>query len=70
VPGFSVYYPSTYNLASYNRDYYNFPTSVNPNVGFRVASIEGVPEPSTIALLGMGFIAFLGWAWRRRRVDP
>jgi sulfatase modifying factor 1 len=58
-PGFHVFYPSSFNLASENRDYYNFPTSVNPNVGFRVASL--VPEPSTILLLGIGAISLLGY---------
>lgn len=27
-----------------------------------------IPEPSTFALLGIGVISLLGWAWRRRRL--
>jgi hypothetical protein len=32
-----------------------------------VAEISSVPEPSTLVLLGIGAIGFLGWAWRRRK---
>ena len=34
--------------------------------GFAVMS-QAVPEPSTAALLGIGVLALLGFAWRRRR---
>jgi MYXO-CTERM domain-containing protein len=68
-PGFSVYYPSSYDLASYNRDYYNYPNSENnPDVGFRVASlVTPTPEPSSlVALSGLGAVGLLP-AWRRRK---
>jgi hypothetical protein len=32
-----------------------------------IFSIGSVPEPSTIALLGMGAFGLLAWAWRRRK---
>lgn len=61
-PAFSIYYPSSFNLSSVNRDYYNYPTSVNPNVGFRVASI--IPEPTSLVMIVMG--AALIWLQKRR----
>jgi hypothetical protein len=32
-----------------------------------VMRVEGVPEPSTFVLLGMGAVGLLGFAWRRRK---
>jgi hypothetical protein len=29
--------------------------------------VGSVPEPSTVALLGMGAVGLLGFAWRRRK---
>jgi formylglycine-generating enzyme len=55
---FSFYLHSSYR---YNGCY---PSIEGYDIGFRVAS---VPEPSTLALLGIGAIGLLGWAWRRRR---
>ena len=37
-----------------------------PNAG-AVYVIQGVPEPSTLVLLGVGAMSFLAYAWRRRR---
>lgn len=39
------------------------PQQQNLDVGFRLAST--VPEPSTLTLLGMGVLGFLGYGWRR-----
>jgi formylglycine-generating enzyme len=41
------------------------PAGWSLNVGFRVAS---VPEPSALALLGIGILSLLTYAWRRRHV--
>ena len=42
------------------------PTSESYAFGFRVATIT-VPEPSTLALLGIGAIGLFSYGWRRRR---
>jgi formylglycine-generating enzyme len=42
----------------------DFPTYEGFDMGFRIAS---VPEPSALALLGIGAIGLLGHAWRRRK---
>lgn len=34
---------------------------------FSVADVRTIPEPSTVALLSMGTVALLAYAWRRRR---
>ena len=55
---------TSYGLAASDRGSYLYPTVRSYLVGFRVASI---PEPSTFALLAMGAVALLAYAWRRRR---
>jgi formylglycine-generating enzyme len=52
-------------LLASNRNYFGVPTREIPSLGFRIASI--VPEPSTLALLGMGAIGLLVYAWRCRK---
>jgi hypothetical protein len=41
----------------------------NTETGIDNWSVSIVPEPGTFALLGMGAIGLLGFAWRRRRRD-
>ncbi|MEI8372587.1 MAG: SUMF1/EgtB/PvdO family nonheme iron enzyme [Planctomycetota bacterium] len=54
---------NTLYLASSSR-YYNKPAGEDYDLGFRVAS---VPEPSSFAMLAVGAIGLMGWAWRRRK---
>jgi hypothetical protein len=37
------------------------------NIGSLEVTVNGVPEPSTLALLASGAIGLLGWVWRRKR---
>ncbi len=45
----------SYKLAFSGNTYYAFTQAMMP-----------VPEPSTIALLGAGFVGLLAWRWRKR----
>jgi formylglycine-generating enzyme len=48
-------------MAAFSQSYAN-PTDEYVHAGFRIA---GVPEPSTIALLGMGAFGLIAYVWRR-----
>ena len=47
-----------------NNDTITFSTN-----GFSPFVLAAVPEPSTLALLGVGAVALIGWVWRRRNAD-
>ncbi|MEI8375778.1 MAG: SUMF1/EgtB/PvdO family nonheme iron enzyme [Planctomycetota bacterium] len=53
-----------YGLHANTRIGFASPSLEHFDMGFRVAS---VPEPSTLALLSVGIIGLLGFAWRRRK---
>jgi sulfatase modifying factor 1 len=58
------------NLQSSNRNglNYGFPDYMSSVIGFRVASVETVPEPSTYALFGIGAIGMLMVLRRKKTV--
>jgi hypothetical protein len=52
-------------LSSY-RNYFAPADENDVLVGFRVASIVPIPEPSSLVLATLGF-ALAAWGWRRKR---
>jgi probable HAF family extracellular repeat protein len=60
-------------LAVQNQNVIGYPRSTTAldisfdNLSVVADQIQGIPEPSTLVLLGMGAIALLAYAWRRRR---
>ena len=53
------WYSSSYSLRSSHRNGGNHPGVDDRGFGFRVASVQDIPEPSTYALLGIGAIGVL-----------
>jgi hypothetical protein len=49
---------------------FNVPTYEHFNVGFRVATLAIVPEPSSIALAALGLAALAAYGWRPRLTKP
>ena len=64
IRGGSITYTSLF-LQSSPRSYVLLPDSSFTDVGFRVASVSAVPEPSTYALCGLGALV-MGMAYRRK----
>ena len=62
------------NYGTPNLSYFDLPAAPVGET-YSLATVGGyidlvvVPEPSTFALLGIGAIGLLGWAWRRRRAS-
>ncbi len=45
---------------------YFLPANVEYDIGFRLASIATIPEPSSNALAALGLAGLVAWGWRRR----
>lgn len=43
------------------------PTIYDSTIGASLGAASLIPEPSTVALLGLGGLGLIGYAWRRRR---
>jgi formylglycine-generating enzyme required for sulfatase activity len=58
---------NSYDLSSLGRESYNPALGNNGGIGFRLASIATVPEPSSVTLAALGLIGLAAWGWRRKR---
>jgi hypothetical protein len=58
-------YDPNYNTTIFGNGWFGLlPTGWTPDVG--TALIRAVPEPGTLALLGIGAVSLLAYAWRKR----
>lgn len=53
--------------ATYQLDGHFVATTLAEAQAMGAPYVQGVPEPSTLGLLGTGLLAIAGWLWRRKR---